>query len=288
MDLPEPLATPDLDLRSFRWMKLDLLALFNSDFNTITNDAAWRAGVTLWGKAWHQVPAGSLPNDDTTLCSLAGLGRDLRTWRKIKSQAMHGFTLCSDGRYYHGFLCEMARDAFTGRQRYETRKAADRQRKREKNSSGIPTPVPAEFHRKTLLEGEREKEREDTPSLRSGVCVAASPKPAPPPAVIEPDFVVIPILGNEEFHVGESVVADYERTYPGVDIRQQLREMRRWAIDNPTLRKTRRGMPRFMNQWLAKEQDRLALNGTRHGRPAPIQAHLAGLASLIRDPKTGD
>jgi hypothetical protein len=44
-DLPAPLTPPDLDLRDFRWMKLDLAALFNSDFNTTVDDAARRAGV---------------------------------------------------------------------------------------------------------------------------------------------------------------------------------------------------------------------------------------------------
>ena len=96
--LPAPLTPPDADLRGFRWMKLDVLALLNSDFNATHDDAAWRAGVTLWCRAWHQVPAGSLPNDDATLCHLVGLGRDLSTWSRIRAGALHGFVECADGR----------------------------------------------------------------------------------------------------------------------------------------------------------------------------------------------
>ena len=130
-DLPAPPVPADLDLRRLWWMKLDIGALLNSDFNTeVINGEAWRAGVTLYMKAWHQVPAGSLPNSDVKLCHLAGLGRDLRTWRKIKADALHGFTLCNDGRLYHRFLCGMALEAFDEVTRSEERRQRERDRKR--------------------------------------------------------------------------------------------------------------------------------------------------------------
>jgi hypothetical protein len=141
-ELSEPFVPADLDLRDFRWMKLDLVALFNSDFNAIVNDTAWRAAVTLWGKAWHQVPAGSLPDDDARLCGLAGLGRDLRTWRKIKADALHGFVKCSDDRLYHRFLCGMAVEAAAEHAKSARRREQDRVRKSGGRSAGIPQ----EFH----------------------------------------------------------------------------------------------------------------------------------------------
>jgi hypothetical protein len=129
-------------------MKLDLTALFNSDFNATADDTAWRAGVTLWGKSWHQVPAGSLPDDDATLCHLAGLGRDHATWLRIKPLALRGFTAFSDGRIYHHYVCKMALGAHEERQRFEHKKALDRARKQRTNpydetekqpSAGIPS-----------------------------------------------------------------------------------------------------------------------------------------------------
>lgn len=166
MGPPQPLSPPGLDLRDFRWMKLDLIALFNSDFNATPDDTAWRAGVTLWGKAWHQVPAGSLPDDDPTLCNLSGLGRDLKTWRRIRAAALRGFTPCSDGRLYHSFLCRMAIEADAERRRFEARRAKDRDRKKADGSDGIPpeTPrhsigIPAEIS----VEGEGQVEGESTP-----------------------------------------------------------------------------------------------------------------------------
>jgi hypothetical protein len=73
---------------------------------------------------------------------------------------------------------------------------------------------------------------------------------------IAPPLVMIPVVGGEEFPVWRSMIEDYARTYPAVNIEQEIREMRRWALDNPTLRKTLRGMPRFINAWLSREQDR--------------------------------
>jgi hypothetical protein len=137
-----PLVSPDLDLRDFRWMKLDIVALLNSDFNATADDTAWRAGVTLWCRAWHQVPAGSLPKDDATLCNLAGLGRDLKTWKRIKPVALHGFQECTDGRLYHLLLCNMASNAATEKHRYEDRKERDRLRKKNGSTEGNPPDIP--------------------------------------------------------------------------------------------------------------------------------------------------
>ncbi|MEI7610135.1 MAG: hypothetical protein WCJ64_22355 [Rhodospirillaceae bacterium] len=121
-------------------MKLDVGALLNSTFNTTTsNDTAWRAAMTLWCRAWHQVPGGSLPADDAALCHLAGLGRDLKTWKRIKAGALHGFTLCNDGRLYHGFLCKMAIEAHEEMLRFENRRQRDRERKSGGGSGGIPS-----------------------------------------------------------------------------------------------------------------------------------------------------
>lgn len=116
-----PLTPDDCDLRDFQFMPLDIVRLFGSRFHAVANDAEWRAGVTLWLKSFHQVPAGSVPNDDTELCRLAELGRDLRTWRKVKANALHGWVLCDDDRYYHPVVCEKAIEAWTKRVSYRER-----------------------------------------------------------------------------------------------------------------------------------------------------------------------
>jgi hypothetical protein len=107
-----PLTPADCDLRDFAFMPLDIVRLFNSRFHAIATDAEWRAGVTLWLKSFHQIPAGSLPDDEVELCRLAELGRDTKAWRKLRTVALHGWIACSDGRFYHPTVCEKANEAW--------------------------------------------------------------------------------------------------------------------------------------------------------------------------------
>ena len=69
----------------------------------------------------------------------------------------------------------------------------------------------------------------------------------------------ITILSNrgEEIPVSEDLVKMWQQTYPAVNVRQELQRMKSWAISNPTQRKTRQGMTRFIDNWLKKEQDRV-------------------------------
>ena len=121
--MPEPLVMADVDLRGYEYMPLYGHHLFGSDFNARVSDAGWRAALTLWWAAWNQVPAASLPNDDAALARLADLGRDVKAFRKIKSEALHGFVECSDGRLYHATLAKWALEAWDRRVKERQRKA---------------------------------------------------------------------------------------------------------------------------------------------------------------------
>jgi hypothetical protein len=131
--LPAPLVPAEVDLRGLEYMPLFGNHLFGSEFNAAATDSEWRAALTLWWAAWNQVPAGSLPSDDIALCRLADLGRDVKSWRRLKARALHGFSECSDGRLYHGFICEQALVAWDKRVKERERKAkwrADQDAKR--------------------------------------------------------------------------------------------------------------------------------------------------------------
>jgi hypothetical protein len=112
VSLPEPLTPADCDLRDFPRMMIDISRLRQSAFDATPDDSAWRAGLNLWFSAWHSVPAGSLDNDEAGLTKAAGLGRDIRTWRKVRAAALRGFTVCADGRLYHETVCELALEAW--------------------------------------------------------------------------------------------------------------------------------------------------------------------------------
>lgn len=80
---------------------------------------------------------------------------------------------------------------------------------------------------------------------------SAEPQRDSPPAACE-----ILAISGESYKVTQAQIDEYAKAYPAVDVPQQFREMRQWAIANPTNRKTLAGMPRFINRWLAREQDK--------------------------------
>ncbi|WP_165374848.1 YdaU family protein [Sphingomonas montana] len=145
MTVPEPMTPPDCDLRGLEYMPLLGQRLFGSEFDALANDSEWRAGLTLWWAAWTQCPAGSLPDDDAALCRLADLGRDIKTFRKLRVRALHGFVKCSDGRLYHPTLCEQALVAWDKRVKERARKAQWRAKKSgqdEGQDGDVPPAVP--------------------------------------------------------------------------------------------------------------------------------------------------
>lgn len=91
---------------------------------------------------------------------------------------------------------------------------------------------------------EREEEKED-------ILLGGETPPTPPP-------VVITILLNDgsEFAVTQADVDGWSELYPAVNIMQELRKMKGWSEANPKKRKTKGGIKRFINSWLAKEQDK--------------------------------
>jgi hypothetical protein len=77
--------------------------------------------------------------------------------------------------------------------------------------------------------------------------------------------------GSHDFHIRESDVDLWAGLYPGIDVKQECNRMLGWCIANPTKRKTARGLPRFINSWLAKAQDQGRSNGAGNGRPKSKQ-----------------
>ena len=68
--------------------------------------------------------------------------------------------------------------------------------------------------------------------------------------------IALPLNDRTTHSVTASDVAEFAQLYPAVDVMQELRKMRGWLLNNPTRRKTKRGIKAFINLWLSKEQDR--------------------------------
>jgi uncharacterized protein YdaU (DUF1376 family) len=100
---------------------MDVQRLFASELWAISNGDEFKAAMALWGRAWQQTPAGSLPNDDRLLAAFSGAGS---RWKKVRTVALRGFVECSDGRLYHKTLCEDVNAAWAKRLKFRERTAA--------------------------------------------------------------------------------------------------------------------------------------------------------------------
>lgn len=84
-----------------------------------------------------------------------------------------------------------------------------------------------------------------------GDVVSAEPQSDSTPAV-----VFVPLVDKSEYGVTQAEIDEWSLAYPGVNVLQQLREMRVWSLANKAQQKTRRGFNAFVVRWLSKEQDK--------------------------------
>ena len=126
---------------------------------------------------------------------------------------------------------------------------------------------------KQLCNTEIEKELEIDTEIEENTSFLpeAETAPARHTAAAPSSPVVISIFLNDktEYPITEADVVGWQELYPAVDIMQELRKMKGWADANPGKRKTKSGIKRFINAWLAKEQDRY--HGPAVSQPQPYQ-----------------
>lgn len=125
---PAPLTTAETDVRDLDCMMLNVERLLASELWALATGEEFKAAVGLWCRAWKQIPAGSLPDDQRVLASFAGVtaGR----WARIAEMALRGFVRCADGRLYHRVLCEEAVRAYARKTARRQEAEADLERKR--------------------------------------------------------------------------------------------------------------------------------------------------------------
>lgn len=96
---------------------------------------------------------------------------------------------------------------------------------------------------------ETEKEDVSAEPPDSGRSTPAT-EPQPTPSEFD-----IPLNDGSFYNVPMENIVVYKRLYPAVDVEQALRNMIGWCMGNPTRRKTRRGVKRFITGWLSGDQD---------------------------------
>ena len=106
----------------------------------------------------------------------------------------------------------------------------------------------------------------DKSKIKSIYCVELSetPQRQPPPKTdkksetIEvepvPSGYKIILLDKSFYEIPLEKLNFWKESYPAVDVEQEIRSMAAWADANPTKRKTRRGIEKFINGWLIRSQ----------------------------------
>lgn len=89
---------------------------------------------------------------------------------------------------------------------------------------------------------------------------------------MEANVEAIPLTDGTEWRPTVSEYDEYCRLYPSVDVFDSFRRMRAWSLSNPTKKKTRNGVKRFVNTWLSKEQDNSGKVSTKGSGSAYIDA----------------
>ena len=70
-----------------------------------------------------------------------------------------------------------------------------------------------------------------------------------------PSGILLPLNDKTFYNVPLENIKLWKDAYPAVDIEQDLKRMISWLESNPTQKKTRRGINKFINNWLARTQD---------------------------------
>ncbi|MDD3029817.1 MAG: DUF4373 domain-containing protein [Alphaproteobacteria bacterium] len=95
---------------------------------------------------------------------------------------------------------------------------------------------------------------------------AELPSTSTPEAPESPVVISLILNDGTTYDVSQLEVDKYTQLYPAVNMLQALRSMAGWLDGNPTRRKTRSGIKRFINSWLARDQNRGGSQGVVRDR----------------------
>lgn len=75
----------------------------------------------------------------------------------------------------------------------------------------------------------------------------------------------LPLIGNREYQVSKSQIANWQKAFPGVNVKQELIKFKEWCEANPDKKKTERGIARAIFRWLDNAQN--SHGGKTNGKP---------------------
>lgn len=92
---------------------------------------------------------------------------------------------------------------------------------------------------------------------------------------------LFPAIGAAEpVQIAASKAAEYRETFAGIDVDAELAKAAQWLRDNPSRRKTAKGLPRYLFAWLERAQNRGAGTSPAQGQAKPQLSAYAPRPSL--------
>ncbi len=89
-------------------------------------------------------------------------------------------------------------------------------------------------------------------------------------SVQDADVEAIILNNGDEWKPTIKQYEEYCRLYPNADVKQEFALMRGWCIGNPSRRKTKSGVARFVTSWLSKAQNQGNRQSYRQGNGVVI------------------
>jgi uncharacterized protein YdaU (DUF1376 family) len=126
--------------------------------------------MNLWTAAWKGTPAGSLEDDDDVLADAAMCSP--AEWEAVREETLRGWLRCrEDGRLYHPFVCEVAREVWEKRVSYRERTATARSAKAEKRERARQSTLNFETKNDTEISSAARNGNEPKPAEKADVVV---------------------------------------------------------------------------------------------------------------------
>jgi hypothetical protein len=221
--LPAPLVPEYCDCRDLDGFMLNVERVMASELVAVSSLAVVGSAFLLWCRAWKQMPAASLPDDERVLAAFSKL--TLPAFKKLRNEVLRGFVKCSDGRLYHKVLAVEAVNAYERKMAFQKRRNGDAERLRKWRVSSKETPdetsIETTSETRFVAEGQGQGQGQglikdaaaDAGARPVERCSPPDTPPAhPPPGRKDPEAVAVVAALNDA--IAAAFGEDRRRPYP--------------------------------------------------------------------------
>ena len=242
------------DFRALRFLK-------SEDVEVMTAEEVGQY-ILLMCHAWLGGKNASLPDNPVLLARYARCER-------VSEAVMREWKEGADGRLYNETLSEEWAAAI-GRSAHGAKAASARWNKEQCSTDSSAMPEHSASTAPTT-DSAVAKPNQSKPNQAIQSNTVSSVSSTEQAVSLAEAVILLPLNDGNEHAVTQTQVDAWERTYPIVEVMQELREMRAWLDANPSRRKTKRGIQGFIIKWLGREQDRGPRTATaRTVQPGPM------------------